>query len=183
MARFSKTDWLETGLNLLSKSGPEAIRIELLCEAAKRTKGSFYHHFTNRAAFVAALISYWQATRTKDIISKTNAGATSPRQRLEDLGVNVLQADGDLENSIRRWSMIDETVANIVQEVDKQRVDYIAGLVAELYRIDVQTAHDLALVQYTVFVGMLMIGQSTGTDRRMALGKLLTRMSDSTFTY
>jgi AcrR family transcriptional regulator len=182
MPRFSKTDWLETGLQLLSKSGSEAIRIELLCEAAKRTRGSFYHHFTNRARFVRALVEHWQDSRTKDIISKTNDGATSPRQRLEDLGVNVLQADGDLENAIRRWSALDQTVAKVVQEVDRQRVDYIAGLVAELYQIDAKTAHDLALVQYTVFVGMLMVGQITGTDRRMALGKLLTRMSDSTFT-
>ncbi len=168
-------------MQLLSKAGPEAIRIELLCKAARRTRGSFYHHFTNRAEFVSALIAYWQGSRTKDIISKTNAGATSPRQRLEDLGANVLQADGDLENSIRRWAAIDQTVAKIVQEVDRQRVNYIATLVGELYQIDAKTAHDLALVQYTVFVGMLVIGSIDGQNRRKALGKLLTAMSDSTF--
>ncbi|MBL1431195.1 MAG: TetR/AcrR family transcriptional regulator [Robiginitomaculum sp.] len=181
MARFSKSDWLETGLQLLSKNGPEAIRIELLCEAAKRTKGSFYHHFTNRAAFVSALIKHWQDSRTKDIISKTNAGANDPRQRLEDLGLNVLQADGDLENAIRRWSAVDQDVAKVVREVDTQRVNYIAELLAELYRLDRQTADDLALVQYTVFVGMLMVGTIGKTDRRAKLGKLLSKMSDSTF--
>jgi len=183
MPRFSKTNWLETGLHLLSKSGPEAIRIELLCKEAKLTRGSFYHHFSNRQAFVSALIAHWQDTRTKDIISKTNAGAKSPRQRLADLGVNVLQADGELENAIRRWSAVDQNVAEVVSHVDAKRVNYIAGLLAELYQIDAETAHDLALVQYTVFVGMLMVGTIGKTDRRAKLGKLLTRMSDSTFTY
>jgi len=181
MARLTKNDWLEIGLQLLANGGPEVIRIELLCTAAKRTRGSFYHHFTDRKAYVAALVGHWQGTRTKDIIRKTNAGANDPRKRLEVLGLNVLQADGELENAIRRWAAVDHDVAEIVQEVDAQRVNYIAGLLAELYQIDAETADDLALVQYTVFVGMLMVGTMGKTDRRMALGKLLTKMSDNTF--
>ena len=44
-ARLGRDDWLALGLERLAAEGPRALRLENICAAAGRTRGSFYHHF------------------------------------------------------------------------------------------------------------------------------------------
>src|SRR5580692_4501773 len=60
--RFARSDWLELGERLLSEEGPQALSLERLTEAAGRTRGSFYHHFSGRDDFLAALTQHWRET-------------------------------------------------------------------------------------------------------------------------
>jgi AcrR family transcriptional regulator len=42
------------------EEGPAALTIERLTAAARRTRGSFYHRFADRDAFVRALMERWR---------------------------------------------------------------------------------------------------------------------------
>ena len=60
--------WLVLGLAQLSAHGPDGLRIEPLCAAAARTRGSFYHHFQDHDAFIAALLDHWRDWITDGVI-------------------------------------------------------------------------------------------------------------------
>jgi len=52
-------DWIEAGFAALADGGPNALRIDALCDRLSVTKGSFYWHFTDMAAYRAALVEAW----------------------------------------------------------------------------------------------------------------------------
>ena len=45
--RLAVDDWIQAGFALLADGGPNALRIDRLCERLGVTKGSFYWHFTD----------------------------------------------------------------------------------------------------------------------------------------
>jgi len=181
MARFSKKDWLEIGLQILGQNGPNALRIDQLCTAAKRTRGSFYHHFSDREAYVIALVDHWRQTRTSAVIEKTNASATTAKQGLHDLMLNVMEVEGDFEIAIRRWAASDELVATTLAQVDQERINYMAGLLQQAHSVPPKTAMDLAIIQYAIFLGILSLGEMVSVDERLSTGRLLSKMTENSF--
>jgi hypothetical protein len=57
--RLTATTGYEAGFAVLADSGPNALRIEPLCERLHVTKGSFYWHFTDMATYRGALVEAW----------------------------------------------------------------------------------------------------------------------------
>jgi AcrR family transcriptional regulator len=57
--RFDREAWLEAALEVLARQGQAKLRVETLARQLGVTKGSFYHHFKNREAFLKALLAYW----------------------------------------------------------------------------------------------------------------------------
>lgn len=51
----SREDWLKAGELLASGPGPNAVTIAALCRALNVSKGSFYHHFSKLADYLAEL--------------------------------------------------------------------------------------------------------------------------------
>ena len=45
--RLSADDWIQAGFALLAEGGPNALRLDRLCERLEVTKGSFYWHFAD----------------------------------------------------------------------------------------------------------------------------------------
>ena len=53
--RLSVDDWIQAGFAILADGGPNALRVDRLCERLGVTKGSFYWHFADLAAYRDAL--------------------------------------------------------------------------------------------------------------------------------
>ncbi len=53
--RLSVDDWIQAGFAILADGGPNALRVDRLCERLGVTKGSFYWHFTDLHAYRTAL--------------------------------------------------------------------------------------------------------------------------------
>ena len=64
--RLSADDWIQAGFALLAEGGPNALRIDRLCERLEVTKGSFYWHFADMRAYRAALVEAWGDLRDED---------------------------------------------------------------------------------------------------------------------
>ncbi|MEM6620234.1 MAG: hypothetical protein AAF631_13175 [Pseudomonadota bacterium] len=58
---LSASDWVALGLTLLTKAGPEAVKLEAICAAAELTFGSFYHHVAEHGASMLALARAWHS--------------------------------------------------------------------------------------------------------------------------
>ena len=151
--RFTREDWLKIGLQLLSDFGEQALTLERLCKVARRTKGSFYHHFKNHDDFINALLKYWQSKYTEQIITAVNRQKDPMIQRreLDRLAANV---DDRLERIIRNWSGVDRRVRQTIKEVDDQRIKYLGDLISKLGHLDRQTANELAVIEYATFLGL-----------------------------
>jgi AcrR family transcriptional regulator len=176
MAKFSKTDWLDLGLKILANDGGQAIRVDNLCETAGRTKGSFYHHFINRDAFVADLVNYWEQRLTDYVITKTNQ-QSSASARIIILNRIASDLDAELERAIRRWAGSEALVEPGVVRVDKRRVEYLASLWYQAKNITSQQAIDLAIMNYASLVGFQQIYIPVAEDRRRRIDKLQAKIA------
>jgi AcrR family transcriptional regulator len=151
MPRYQRTDWLEHGLGVLAQHGVEMLTIETLCQALKVTKGSFYHHFAHREAFLEALLAYWEDHYTSAFITQSMEAAT-PTDRLQRLLHLVVQSHGTSENFIRAWAQTAPVAQAVQQRVDQRRIAFVRECLLGI-RADAAWAHTTAHLLYTVMVG------------------------------
>jgi AcrR family transcriptional regulator len=171
LKRFSKSDWLDLGLKRLAKAGPDALRIDVLCIKAKRSKGSFYHHFAGRDDFVQALMAHWEQALTHAIIEETEKSKTAAA-KLKTLAHIISGTDMTAERALRRWAGTEKIVAEAIAKVDKRRIDYVAKLIGQAKKIPPQTARDLAVMNYASLVGFQMMFQNVSAARYRRIDKI-----------
>ncbi|CUH82893.1 TetR/AcrR family transcriptional regulator [Thalassovita mediterranea] len=134
--RLSKADWLKAGFTALTEGGPSALKAEPLARRLGTSKGSFYWHFADVAAFQSAMLDVWEAEAltalTTVIEEEPNAGA-----RLRRLAAGItdysstVTADTNPERLIRAWAKDAPTVAERLTKVDGLRLDLLNGLLQE----------------------------------------------------
>lgn len=119
--RLSVDDWIQAGFALLADGGPNALRVDRLCEQLGVTKGSFYWHFADIAAYRTVLVEAWGSLRDQERQRFENMPGVEPRQRLmlmmESLGRPQQFA---LEQVMRVWALTDETVEANVRKSDRR---------------------------------------------------------------
>lgn len=149
--RFSGADWLELGWRLLRDEGPDALTIERLTTSAQRTRGSFYHHFADRDAFLSELVRLWRRRALEE-----RAAHLPPSGSHADLRAFLREEpfhiDHQLERNLRRLAVIEPVVREAVRAVDHDRVEALAVLTAAL-RPQAPDPRSEAFVQYAVVIG------------------------------
>lgn len=122
MARFTKEDWLDLGARLLADEGPAALTLERLTAAAQRTRGSFYHHFTDREDFVLAMIARW---RKRVIDGEAARYLADPRpeawRKLMREAPDVV--DYRFERELRRLAAAEPPARAALEDVDRMRIE------------------------------------------------------------
>jgi len=176
--RFSKTNWLDLGLRMLAKDGLAALRIDALCTAAARTKGSYYHHFSGREDFTAQLLDHWQQKLTETVISETEQ-ETDPVQKLIALNRITDELDMGVETALRRWAGAEPSVADAIAKVDKRRIDYVASLLMQAKDIPVQQAIDLAVMNYASLIGTQLMFTDISHERRQRIAQIYVDILDT----
>ena len=176
-ARIARADWIELGLHLLAKRGPEALTLERLTEAAGKTRGSFYHHFEDHPDFLGALAERWRE-ETDSAIAEAEAAAAAGRRR-ETLARRSAKIDHALERELRRLAASEPIIAAAVAEVDERRINYVARLFRAELGLDANEALARARIQHCAFVGAQMVFPDADERFRLkleaALGRTLWR--------
>jgi AcrR family transcriptional regulator len=151
MGRFRQDDWLELGARLLATEGPAALTIERLTAAARRTRGSFYHHFADRDAFVRALMERWRKEIVEDAGKRfeDNPSPEAWRRLMREI---PFQIDFRFEREIRRLAASEPIVREILDEVDRARIEGAACVIAHL-RPDIEDPKSFAFVLHCALVG------------------------------
>ena len=117
--RLSVDDWIEAGFALLTEGGPNALRIDKLCERLQVTKGSFYWHFADMRAYRAALVDAWGNLRDQDRRRFEQMREIDPRERLRVMVSSLINPSHfALERVMRVWGLTDEAVAASVRASD-----------------------------------------------------------------
>lgn len=175
MARLSRDDWLVLGLAQLSAHGPDGLRIEPLCAAAARTRGSFYHHFEDHDAFIAALLDHWREWNTDGVIEMVEfeAEISGKRGRLNALAAGL---DQQMEVAIRRFAATNPQASEVVAEVDETRIAYLARMNVEEITSDDARARMLAEIEYAAFIGFQHLFPDSDEARLIEVGEMLETM-------
>ena len=151
-SRNTRLDWLTFALEVLVEKGPEHLKVASLCELKKVSKGSFYHHFANRAAFIDALMAHWYESRTLHFIEQANR-QVSPLARLQALDTIIAANEIEAEMHIRAWALKEPSIASHLEKIDSQRQGYLAEAYIEL-GLNQASAQDLAMMTYANFLGL-----------------------------
>ncbi len=117
--RLSVTDWIQAGFAILADDGPNALRVDRLCERLGVTKGSFYWHFADLAAYRDALVDAWGSLQDQDRQRFENSPDVEPRERLRFMMQAVMNPQQwALERAMRVWALTDEAAAANVRKSD-----------------------------------------------------------------
>jgi AcrR family transcriptional regulator len=147
------TDWVRAALAAAAEGGLPNISVERLARTLGATKGSFYWHFKDRPALVAATLDAW-AGQTEAIIARVEE-SDAPRVRMDRLFATVFEDGSGARVELALLAAADDpVVAAAIDRVMARRLGFLERLFGELDKDD---AADRALLAYTCFLGLLQL--------------------------
>lgn len=123
--RGSAEVWVEAAYKLLIEGGVEAVKILPLAKGLRLSRTSFYWHFTDREALLAALVRRWQEKNTGNLVRQTELPAASMNAamlNLIDCWITPELFDSQLDRAMRHWSRTDPTLRAAFAEADSARL-------------------------------------------------------------
>lgn len=169
----NREEWFKVALSVLIDKGPDALKIEPLCRLKGVSKGAFYHHFTNRAAFIDQLMTYWFNSMTSAFIEQANT-QESPIERLEKLDTLIASHNIEAELHIRAWSLKDANIAQHLALIDQHRQAYLADCYQDL-GLQATLAQELATSTYASFIGLQHIHPKLPIQRILEISTLASK--------
>jgi AcrR family transcriptional regulator len=165
--QLSAQDWLDQGLKALARSGFTALKAEPLAKAMGVSRGSFYWHFADIAAFHAAILKHWRDVAAEQVI----AGLEASAGEVDPLSLLLRRTFGNkqmLEKAVRSWATVDPKARAAVQAIDRRRVSYIEGLLKQSGLSD-NAALGRAQILYWTFVGFALSDQPLQQAKQAAV--------------
>lgn len=163
MKKVDKKQWFVVGLDVLAKDGFSRITIDNLCGLLQITKGAFYHHFKNIDGYVEALMKYWLEVNTFEFIREVDK-LNDPKEQQQKLADMAAYSSIRNESVIRAWGYSSPIVQNYVAQADSIRLEYAAKL-NEQAGLDAKHAMDLAVVQYSMLIGMQQVCSALSAEQ------------------
>ncbi|MDB4966734.1 MAG: TetR-type regulator [Myxococcales bacterium] len=150
--RLEKSDWERAAVEALAKGGVTAVAVEPLAAQLEVTKGSFYWHFSDREALIAAALARWEREETIEAMALLSR-ISDPRQRM----TQVLRSGfvGRLGGSVDAALLADAAdpiVAPVLQRVTAARLRYTTTAFRAL-GFRGRAASQRALITYAAYVG------------------------------
>ena len=163
---LSAGDWTQAALDALARGGLAAVAVEPLAKELGTTKGSFYWHFADRNALIAAALDRWE-TRDTDLVIAAVERAGDATTRLRDLlRLAFTAAGGGAEPGTRSVELALQAnaghplVAATLRRVTERRLAYLTTLFTEL-GLSPARARDRGLLAYSAFLGHAQLAHAT----------------------
>lgn len=154
--RFQQKDWLNLGFKMIRTDPSLRLTIDLLCESAKKTKGSFYFHFKNMESYFIALAEHWFEEFTLELIRRSEQKSATD-EKLDHLNTLAVQLDPRIEQGMRALAAREKCIRNICATVDIKRLEYLIKLYLDSGRYSENEAVALATIEYAAMVGYQQI--------------------------
>jgi AcrR family transcriptional regulator len=128
--RLTARAWIDFALRMLAHGGVEALKADVLARKLGVSRGSFYWHFSDLAAFHDKVIERWRETTTEAIIADLEHFGTA-EERLTALLRRAFGHSAVLEVHMRTWAENNAAARRAVSEVDRRRREYIERMLVE----------------------------------------------------
>lgn len=179
---LTREDWVNAAIQTLFESGIGSVSIVQLASALGVTRGSFYHHFTDRKALLLAMLNHWEETWTIAIREEVGGLELSPAELLRALIQSIHEHKAAaFDATFRAWALHDPLARTTLERVDAFRLAYIISLfeAAGFKGIDAENRARL-LLYYEMSAPAFFAEQNTETqaqliDERL---KLLLQQTD-----
>jgi AcrR family transcriptional regulator len=148
-------DWIALGVDVLSRAGPGALTIDTLCARARRTKGSFYHHFKTIGDLRQAVARFWIEAEA-DALARIAAADGSPAERLEAASHPGGAGEAAMARGVRALAGEDPEIAAMVARADDRRELVLTTLVASAWPVSGAHAHNLARIFHALHIAALV---------------------------
>jgi AcrR family transcriptional regulator len=175
--QLSAKDWVDQGLKALASRGFTALKAEPLAKALRVSRGSFYWHFADIAAFHAAILARWHEVAAEQIIANVEAASKDE----DPLALLLRRVFGErlmLERAVRTWASVDPAARAAVQAIDRRRLNYVEGLLAQS-GLAAELARARAQILYWAFLGFALSDQPLPKARQQAVLDELLRIAAS----
>jgi AcrR family transcriptional regulator len=158
---LGRGEWIEAGLFVLGECGVDAVRVEPLAKRLGVTKGSFYHHFSDRDELLLALLDGWYQQATMSVIQVVNQHSRRPEERLRRLLMFVVDGSGKdvfrlVDIAIRDWARRDRRARSMLESMDRSRLAYITERLMAL-GCDRRGAESRSFLIYSYIIGETQI--------------------------
>jgi len=128
-ARLNRSDWLTAALETLREFGIAGVTIERMAAELGVTRGSFYHHFSDRDELLGELLDYWEQHWTVEILEEMRGLRLDPHNALLVLIRSIRRHKGaDHDVVFRAWALHDPLAMKVVRRVDESRLEYMREL-------------------------------------------------------
>jgi len=128
--RLTAQDWIDFGLTTLAREGFDALKADVLARKLKVSRGSFYWHFVDLAAFHARVIEQWKKVATEAIIADIERYG-SRDARFDALLRHAFGRGAAVEVRMRAWAESNAAAARALAVVDRRRHGYIERLLVD----------------------------------------------------
>lgn len=156
--RLSPEDWVMVALAHVAEQGFGNLAIEGLARDLGVTKGSFYWHFRNRDALVAAMLARWREQGEANLLHDL-ASLADPRRRLRELFRRVAaDVQSNRVHAAFLKALDDPRVRAGVEAAAARFIDLIAAAYRELGQTP-QAAQDGARLAYAAYLGFMQMNQ------------------------
>ncbi|MCU4653133.1 TetR family transcriptional regulator [Roseibacterium sp. SDUM158016] len=162
MSRLDKSDWLDFALAQLAENGHGALKAQTLAAGLGVTRGSFYWHFEDLAAFKRDLVAHWMDRTTEELVRAVVRDGDAEAQ-LRGLMRRALRSGAALERAMRAWATVDAEVAQTVAAVDWRRIRFAEQLLAALGVSEAEIGPRSRML-YWAAIGRLMMMRSEGQE-------------------
>ena len=153
--RLTVDDWLQAGYAIIAEDGLNALKLDRLCTRLKVTKGSFYWHFHDMAAYRQALIESWAQLKDEDRRDIEQMRDVPARERLSQMMAGLVRPrQWSLERAMREWARSDETVAAAVHAADRRLLNAVRQAFRD-FGFDDDEADLRATTAFAAGVGLL----------------------------
>ena len=160
------SDWTEAALDALARGGLTAVAVEPLAKSLRATKGSFYWHFADRNALLAATLELWERRDTDRVIANLDETqdalsrlCTLLRLTFTSVGDGSAGGAGTVELALQA-STSQPLVANILKRVTRRRLELVTKLYVEL-GLSPARARRRALLAYSAYLGHAQLAHAT----------------------
>ncbi len=140
--------------------------VEPLAKSLRTTKGSFYWHFADRNALLAATLELWERRHTDRVIAdldETQDALSRLRKLLRltfaSVGDGSAGSAGTVELALQS-SASQPMVIDTLQRVTRRRLELVTKLYVEL-GLSPARARQRALLAYTAYLGHAQLAHST----------------------
>jgi AcrR family transcriptional regulator len=175
--RTPRSTWIDAGLDALASGGPDAVRVDVIATALGITRGSFYHHFANRQAYLDALLDAWEHRSTDEVLDRVETEGGNARAKVRKAGMLTFSKQLlPIDLAIRDWARRDAAVAKRLRRVDNRRMAYLRALIGA-FTDDADDVEARSMLAFSLAIGSHVIAADhDGRRRRDVLARATDRL-------
>ncbi len=169
--KLSREDWIAAGLKALAREGFTALKADVLATRLHVSRGSFYWHFADIAAFETAVMRRWRDVMAEAVIRELE-NTKPPGERLRRLLRIAFDGDPSLEIAMRGWAASDRRARSLAHAVDKRRLNYIAEMLRDAGVAATQIAPRAQILYWSYLGFVLSAAPAKGKTRDQLIEEL-----------